>query len=142
MATGLSSTETTETATAAMGGSRSARRKTSHLKQVPETLELRESLRARCEDVASRLDRSVPMTKDEMEQVARRTLEEADLPEGYLGWMMVMLSSCFLAGRTFSRSSRATLVPVTPLFEARRRLPGRVRPIRHELQRMWCLQHR
>jgi len=35
------------------------------------------------------------MTKDEMEQVARRALEEADLPEGYLGWMMVMISSEF-----------------------------------------------
>ncbi|TWT51223.1 All-trans-nonaprenyl-diphosphate synthase (geranyl-diphosphate specific) [Rubripirellula amarantea] len=30
-----------------------------------------------------------------MEQVARRMIEEADLPEGYLGWLMVMLSSAF-----------------------------------------------
>ena len=30
-----------------------------------------------------------------MEQVARAALEEADLPEGYLGWMMVMISSAF-----------------------------------------------
>jgi geranylgeranyl pyrophosphate synthase len=30
-----------------------------------------------------------------MEQVARQTLEEADLPERYLGWVMVMLSSGF-----------------------------------------------
>jgi len=30
-----------------------------------------------------------------MEQVARRALEEADLPEAYLGWMMVMISSEF-----------------------------------------------
>ena len=97
LATGLDSTETTttESATASVGGGRSTRRKTSHLKVVPETLELRESLRARCQEVASHLDPSVPMTKDEMEQVARRTLEEADLPEGYLGWMMVMLSSAF-----------------------------------------------
>jgi geranylgeranyl pyrophosphate synthase len=65
------------------------------LKDVPETLELRESLRARCADIASRLDRSVPMSKDELEQIARRALEEADLPEGYLGWMMVMISSEF-----------------------------------------------
>lgn len=95
LSTGLSSTETTETESAVENGIRPQRRKTSHLKEVPETLELRESLRARCEDVASRLDRSVPMTKDDMEKVARRTLEEADLPEGYLGWMMVMLSSAF-----------------------------------------------
>lgn len=74
---------------------RSRRRKTSHLKDVPATLELRETLRARCEEVADRLDRSVPMTKDELEQISRRTLEEADLPEAYLGWMMVMISSAF-----------------------------------------------
>ncbi|MEO1527826.1 MAG: polyprenyl synthetase family protein [Planctomycetota bacterium] len=74
---------------------RSKRRKTSHLKEVPESLEMRESLRARCEEVADRLDRSVPMTKDELEQIARRTLEEADLPESYVGWIMVMISTSF-----------------------------------------------
>lgn len=95
MSTGLSSTQTTESEAPVSGGSRTQRRKTSHLKDVPETLEMRESLRARCQEVASRLDRSVPMTKDDMEKVARRTLHEADLPEGYLGWMMVMLSSAF-----------------------------------------------
>ena len=42
------------------------------------------------------------MNKDDMEQIARRTLEEADLPEGYLGWMMVMISS--VAARRFSVS--------------------------------------
>jgi geranylgeranyl pyrophosphate synthase len=56
---------------------------------------MRESLRARCEQVADRLDRSVPMTKDELEQVARRTLAEADLPESLVGWMMVMISTSF-----------------------------------------------
>ena len=74
---------------------RTSRRKTSHLKDVPDSLEMRESLRARCAEIAAKIDRSVPMTKDEMEQVARRALEEADLPEGYLGWMMVMISSEF-----------------------------------------------
>ena len=77
------------------GESRTKRRKTSHLKEVPETLELRESLRDRCFEVASRLDHDQPLTKDEMEKIARRTLGEADLPESYLGWMMVMLSSGF-----------------------------------------------
>ncbi len=95
LSTGLSSTETTDSASTAPKAGRSQRRKTSHLKVVPESLELRESLRARCEEVASRLDRSVPMSKDAMEQVARRTLQEADLQEGYLGWVMVMLSSAF-----------------------------------------------
>lgn len=74
---------------------RSRRRKTSHLKLVPETREMREQLKAKCGEVASRLDKSRPMTKDEMESVARRLLEEEDLPESYVGWAMVMLSSAF-----------------------------------------------
>jgi geranylgeranyl pyrophosphate synthase len=94
LSTGLSTTTDSAPAANSTGG-RSTRRRTSHLKDVPETLELRESLRARCEQIASRLDRSVPMNKDQMEQVARRTLEEADLSEGYLGWVMVMISSAF-----------------------------------------------
>ncbi|WP_164100653.1 polyprenyl synthetase family protein [Candidatus Laterigemmans baculatus] len=76
---------------------RSRRRKTSHLKLVPETREAREALRQRCRDVAARMDKSVPLGKDEMERVARRLLEEAGLPEGYVGWTMVMLSSEFWA---------------------------------------------
>ena len=77
---------------------RPSRRKTSHLKDVPETLELRESLRARCEEVAARLDPDVPVNKDEMESIARATLAEADLPESYLGWTMVMISSAYWKG--------------------------------------------
>ena len=94
MSSGLSTSGTAPKTDIASEG-RTPRRKTSHLKEVPETLELRESLRARCADIAARIDRSAPMTKDEMEQVARRALEEADLPEAYLGWMMVMISSEF-----------------------------------------------
>ena len=74
---------------------RSRRRNTSHLKDVPATLQMRETLRDMCEQVAAKLDKSTPVTKDQMEQIARRALEEADLPEGYLGWMMVMISSAF-----------------------------------------------
>lgn len=101
MSTGFSPSDTTakqalaQPSDADSSAKRSRRRKTSHLKEVPETLEMRESLRARCEAVADRLDRSVPMTKDELEQVSRRTLEEADLPETYVGWVMVMISSAF-----------------------------------------------
>ncbi len=71
------------------------RRKTSHLKVVPETLELREQLRQRCVEVAARLDKNHPLTKDEMETVARQLLEREGLSEGYLGWIMVVLSSEF-----------------------------------------------
>ena len=65
LSTGISPTDTS--AKESSSGGRTPRRKTSHLKDVPETLELRESLRARCEEIAARLDRSVPMTKDQME---------------------------------------------------------------------------
>ncbi len=112
MSTGLSPTESTiptDAASSSTGG-RSSRRKTSHLKDVPPTLELRESLRDRCAEVASRIDRSIPLTKDEMEVIARRTLEEADLPEAYLGWMMVMISS------EFWRDSLAAVPPERRLF--------------------------
>lgn len=77
------------------GEPKKGRRKTSHLKVVPETPELREHLKQRCAEVASRLDKNHPLTKDEMESVARQLLEREGLPEGYLGWTMVVLSSEF-----------------------------------------------
>ena len=123
LSTGLSTNETSSGPE--VTGGRSPRAKTSHLKEVPETLELRESLRARCEQIAGRLDRSVPMTKDEMEQIARAAFEEADLSEGYLGWMMVMISSAFWK-QPLRRSLRATIVLASPLPQTRRRLSGRL----------------
>ena len=71
------------------------RRKTSHLKLVPETRELREHLKQRCAELAARLDKNHPLTKDEMEAVARQLLASEGAPEGYLGWTMVMISSEF-----------------------------------------------
>ncbi|MGI9443452.1 MAG: polyprenyl synthetase family protein [Rubripirellula sp.] len=109
MSSGLSTSDTAPTSETSPEG-RPARRKTSHLKDVPDTLELRESLRARCADIAARINRATPMTKDEMEQVARRALEEADLPEAYLGWMMVMISS------EFWKESLAAVPPERRLF--------------------------
>lgn len=73
------------------------RRKTSHLKLVPETRELRDELRERCRQVAAKLDKSSPLTKDEMERVARALLADANQPEGFVGWTMVVLSSEFWA---------------------------------------------
>ncbi|MCA9215871.1 MAG: polyprenyl synthetase family protein [Planctomycetales bacterium] len=74
---------------------RSRRRKTSHLKSVPEPLELREQLRLRCREVADRLDKSTPLTKDQMESIARQLLADAGQPESFVGWAMVMLASEF-----------------------------------------------
>lgn len=74
---------------------KSPKRKTGHLKLVPETRELRDRLKARCREIATKLDKETPLTKDQMEVVARRLLEEMNLPEGYVGWTMVVLSSAF-----------------------------------------------
>lgn len=89
---------------------RRPRRVTSHLKLVPPTLELREQMRAKCIEVAADLDRSKPMTKDELEQASRGLLSSLGLPEGYLGWTMVVLSSAFW------RDAVATVPPERRLF--------------------------
>ncbi len=91
------STETTllEASSSTSTPAVSSRRKTSHLKEVPATRELRDALRARAVEVAAKLNKDTPLTKDEMESVARRLLDEMGLSEGYVGWTMVVLSSAF-----------------------------------------------
>lgn len=89
---------------------RRRRRATSHLKLVPPTLELREQIRQRCAAVAAGLDRSKPMTKDELEAASRNLLSSMEMPEGYLGWVMVVLSS------EFWRDAVAAVPPERRLF--------------------------
>ena len=91
----------------------SRRRKTSHLKSVPESKELREQVKERCAQVAAKLDKSRPLTKDEMEVVVRGLLEEMELPESYLGWTMVLLASAFWTDQVASipPSRRLFLLP-------------------------------
>ena len=86
------------------------RRKTSHLKLVPETLELRERLRDKCREVASRLNKEMPPNKDQLEAIARRTLDEMEMGEGYVGWVMVTISS------EFFRDAVAATPPSRRLF--------------------------
>jgi len=74
---------------------RSRRRKTAHLKMVPSAKEQRESLRQKCREIADTLDRNLPPSKDQLEAISRKILSDAGEPEGYLGWIMVVLSSCF-----------------------------------------------
>lgn len=71
------------------------RESTSHLKLVPETRTLRDQLQAKCTAAVAKLDKSRPLGKDEMEKLARSLLDAEKLPEGYLGWMMVVLASEF-----------------------------------------------
>ena len=89
---------------------KSRRRKTAHLKLVPETRELRESMRAKCREVADKLDKSVPINKEEMERIARSLLDQVGMAEGYVGWMMVMLAS------EFYRDQIAAIPPERRLF--------------------------
>ncbi len=89
---------------------KSRRRQTSHLKVVPEPRALRDALQATCREVSSKLDKSRPLSKDEMEQVCRRILTEGNHPEGYLGWMMVVLAS------TFWQDQVASVPPSRRLF--------------------------
>jgi geranylgeranyl pyrophosphate synthase len=92
---------------------KSRRRKTAHLKLVPESRELREQLKAKCYEVAAKLDKTQPVGKDEMESISRSLLEEAGLGEGYVGWMMVNLSSAFWRDQVASvpPSRRLFLLP-------------------------------
>ncbi len=75
--------------------SRTARRRTSHLKEVPSSRELRDQLRSRCRIAVQSMDRCQSPSKDELEANARDILAELQLSEGYLGWTMVILSSEF-----------------------------------------------
>ena len=93
--TDQASVPTNPLASSVASGAKSRRRKTSHLKVVPETRELRDALKLRCDEVAAKLDKSRPLAKADMEAVARQMLSQGQFPEGYLGWAMVMLSSAF-----------------------------------------------
>ncbi len=77
------------------GKRKSRRRKTAHLKMVPESKALREEIRSKCVTLANSLDKSRPLSKDEMEQVTRDLLQEMGQPEGFIGWAMVVLASEF-----------------------------------------------
>ena len=92
---------------------RSRRRKTAHLKMVPDTKSVREEMRERCRVVAESLDRAVPPSKDELEAICRQVLTEMNQPEGFLGWMMVVLSSCFWEDqiKSIPHSRRLFLLP-------------------------------
>jgi geranylgeranyl diphosphate synthase, type II len=74
---------------------RKRRRSTSHLKAVPETLALREEIKAAAERLAEGIDKSYSFTKDELEQMGRRLLEEMGQPEKYLGFAMVLIGNFF-----------------------------------------------
>lgn len=71
------------------------RRSTSHLKLVPGDLKVRELIKAQAELYVQQLDRSRPFTRDELEGYGRDLLEKLELPEGYLGFAMVLIGNFY-----------------------------------------------
>lgn len=68
---------------------------TAHLKIVPETRELRDRVRAVAADFVKPLDRSKPLTKPLLQQMAEELLGLLGLGEQYLGFAMVAISNEF-----------------------------------------------
>ncbi len=71
------------------------RASTSHLKDVPDTLALREEIKAAAERYAEPLDKSRPFNKGELESHGRELLAQMNLPEKYLGFAMVLVGNFF-----------------------------------------------
>lgn len=71
------------------------RSSTSHLKIVPETLALREELKARAAAFAEKLDHSKPFNKAQLTVWAGQLLAEMSLPEKYSGFAAVMIGNAF-----------------------------------------------
>jgi geranylgeranyl pyrophosphate synthase len=71
------------------------RSSTSHLKIVPETLALREELKARAAAFAEKLDHSKPFNKAQLTVWANQLLGEMSLPEKYSGFAAVMIGNAF-----------------------------------------------
>ena len=71
------------------------RRSTTHLKAVPETLELREKVKVAAEEYARNLDRCRAFTRNELEHHGRVLLDQMGLPEKFLGFSMVMVGNFF-----------------------------------------------
>ena len=65
------------------------------LKLNPDTFELRQRIRDEAFEFARGLDRSRPLSRRELEAHARSLVEKLGLPEGYLGFAMVMLGNGF-----------------------------------------------
>ncbi len=74
---------------------RARRRSTAHLKAVPETLAQRETIRAAADRYAESLDKVRPFNKNELEQYGRDLLQRMELPEKFLGFVMVLIGNAF-----------------------------------------------
>ena len=68
---------------------------TSHLKVVPDTRELRDRIRTEAGILGKTLNRSVPLTKQGLRELAEGLLKHMGLGEQYLGFTMVALTNEF-----------------------------------------------
>src|SRR2546430_11947403 len=68
---------------------------TAHLKTVPETRELRDRIRDEAHRFGRTIDRSKPLTKQSLQQMAEEMLRAMGLGEQYLGFTMVALTNEF-----------------------------------------------
>ena len=71
------------------------RSSTSHLKIVPETLELRELFKAKAQQFAEKLDHSKPFNKTQLTAWSMQLLAEMSLPEKYSGFAAVLIGNFF-----------------------------------------------
>ena len=83
---------------------------TTHLKQVPQPVELREQIRAAVDKKVAGLDRTEPLARHRIDTFARDVLADLDLPESYLGWTMVILSSAYWRDRIEATPYRRRLL--------------------------------
>ncbi|MCI0458176.1 MAG: polyprenyl synthetase family protein [Gemmataceae bacterium] len=75
--------------------SKDSRPNSAHLKIVPETRELRDRVRAEAAAFGKTLDRSRPLTKQGLREMAEGMLTRMGLGEQYLGFVMVAISNEF-----------------------------------------------
>jgi geranylgeranyl pyrophosphate synthase len=83
------------TATDTQADRKDKRPSTAHLKAVPQARELRDRIRAQAAHLGQTLDRSRPLTRASLQQMAEGLLREMGLAEEYLGFAMVCISNEF-----------------------------------------------
>jgi len=117
---------------AARGGNKAGSlrvRSTEQLKLVPQSPELRQSIRRAAEATAARLDRTQPLSRHEMEQLARGVLAELGQPSGFVGWTMVALASAFWREQVAAVPPDRRLLLLPHCLRNAERCAGEYRPL-------------
>mgnify|MGYP005839865681 CR=1 FL=1 len=78
--------------------------------RVPETRPLRDRIRAAVDEWISRIDRTRPLSRYELENAARSLLAQLGLPSAFAGWTMVAIASRFWAEQVESVPVRRRLL--------------------------------